>query len=78
MAVYDLEEQEHLDDLKAWWKHYGNAGHGRRRRSRASSIGGVQGWRWWQASQAARRRVLYSAVSKARAQERRGQGARTR
>lgn len=24
MAVYDLEEQEQLDELKAWWKRYGN------------------------------------------------------
>ena len=24
MAVYDLEEQEQLDDLKAWWKQWGN------------------------------------------------------
>jgi predicted negative regulator of RcsB-dependent stress response len=22
--AYDLEEQEKLDELKAWWKHYGN------------------------------------------------------
>jgi predicted negative regulator of RcsB-dependent stress response len=24
MAVYDLEEQEQLDELKAWWKRYGS------------------------------------------------------
>ena len=24
MAVYDLEEQEQLEDLKAWWKRWGN------------------------------------------------------
>jgi predicted negative regulator of RcsB-dependent stress response len=24
MAVYDLEEQEQIDELKAWWKTYGN------------------------------------------------------
>ena len=24
MAYYDLEEQEQLDDLKAWWKENGN------------------------------------------------------
>ena len=24
MAVYDLEEQEQLDDLKAWWTRWGN------------------------------------------------------
>ena len=25
MAVYDLEEQEKLDEIKAWWKQWGNA-----------------------------------------------------
>jgi predicted negative regulator of RcsB-dependent stress response len=25
MAVYDLEEQEQLDALKAWWKRHGRA-----------------------------------------------------
>ena len=25
MAVYDLEEQDQLDDLKAWWQRWGNA-----------------------------------------------------
>lgn len=25
MAVYDLEEQEQIDELKAWWKRYGTA-----------------------------------------------------
>jgi len=25
MAVYDLEEQEKIDDLKAFWKRWGNA-----------------------------------------------------
>ena len=24
MAVYDLEEQEQIDELKTWWKQYGN------------------------------------------------------
>ena len=24
MAVYDLEEQDQLEDLKAWWKQWGN------------------------------------------------------
>ena len=24
MATYDLEEQEQLDELKTWWKMYGN------------------------------------------------------
>ena len=24
MATYDLEEQEQIAELKAWWKQYGN------------------------------------------------------
>jgi len=62
MAVYDLEEQEKLDDLKAWWNQYGGtitvavilA---------CLVIGGVQGWRWWNGSRAADASVLYQAVS---------------
>ena len=48
MAVYDLEEQEQLDDLKAWWQRWGNA-------VTAVAVvacvaaAGVQGWRWYTA-----------------------------
>ena len=46
MAVYDLEEQEQLDDLKAWWARWGNT---------VATVlvvaslaaAAVQGWRWW-------------------------------
>jgi len=62
MAAYDLEEQEKIDDLKAWWDQYGNT---------ISVgvilacvvIGGVQGWRWWAGRRAAEASVLYQAVS---------------
>ena len=62
MAAYDLEEQEKIDDLKAWWNQYGNT---------ISVgiilacvvIGGVQGWRWWAGRRAAEAAVLYQAVS---------------
>jgi len=50
MAVYDLEEQEQLDELKAWWKQYRNlillvavAA--------ALTVGGIQGWRYYQSKQ---------------------------
>jgi len=64
MAVYDLEEQEKLDDLKAWWKQWGNT---------ISVgvilacvvIGGVQAYRWWMGSKSADASVLYGAVSEA-------------
>src|SRR5437588_7272685 len=62
MAAYDLEEQEKIDDLKAWWQQYGNtitvgivlA---------CIVIGSVQGWRWWAGRRAADASVLYQAVS---------------
>jgi len=64
MAVYDLEEQEKLDDLKAWWE----------QNSKYVSAAvvvvalvviGVQGWRWYQRTQAEQASVLYQAVSQA-------------
>jgi predicted negative regulator of RcsB-dependent stress response len=64
MAVYDLEEQDKLEDLKAWWKQWGNTIAGA---VIAVCVGviGVQGWRWWSQEQAERASVLYSAVSAA-------------
>lgn len=62
MAVYDLEEQEKLDDLKAFWRRWGNA-------ISAAVIAlalayiSVQGWRWYQGKQAEEAAVLYSAVA---------------
>jgi predicted negative regulator of RcsB-dependent stress response len=64
MAVYDIEEQEKLDDLKAWWE----------QNSKYVSAAvvvvalvviGVQGWRWYQRTQAEQASVLYQAVSQA-------------
>ena len=64
MAVYDLEEQDKLDDLKSWWKQWGNAATGA---VLAVCLGvlGVQGWRWWSQHQAEQASVLYNAVSAA-------------
>ena len=64
MAVYDLQEQEQIDDLKAWWAQYGkyvSAGV----TALAVVVIGVQGWRWYQATQAQKASVLYQAVSQA-------------
>jgi len=64
MAVYDLEEQEQLEDLKAWWRQWGNTISGV---VIAVCVGviGVQAWRWWSAQQTERASVLYNAVSTA-------------
>jgi predicted negative regulator of RcsB-dependent stress response len=64
MAVYDLEEQDQIDELKAWWARYGGA----------VTVGlvlavlviaGVQGYRWWAAKRTGDASVLYTAVSEA-------------
>jgi predicted negative regulator of RcsB-dependent stress response len=64
MAVYDLEEQEKIDDLKAWWEQnskYVSAAV----IAVALVVIGVQGWRWYQRMQAEQASVLYQAVSQA-------------
>jgi predicted negative regulator of RcsB-dependent stress response len=60
----DLEEQEQLAELKAWWKQYGNlvllaviAA--------ALVVAGWNGWRWYQGHQAAQASALYDTLAKA-------------
>ena len=64
MAAYDLEEQEQLDELKTWWKMYGNLVTGV---VVAASIGviGWQGWNWYQRGQAAQAAAIYSVLEQA-------------
>ena len=64
MAVFDLEEQEQIDDLKAWWAQYGKYVSAAIT-TVAVIIIGVQGWRWYQSNQAEKASVLYQAVSTA-------------
>jgi predicted negative regulator of RcsB-dependent stress response len=64
MGVYDLEEQEQLEDLKAWWKQYGKYV-GAALSVIAVVIIAIQGWRWYQFNQAEQASVLYQAVSQA-------------
>lgn len=61
MAVYDLEEQDKLEDLKSWWKQWGNTISGIVIAACVAVIG-VQGWRWWSQHQAEQAAVLYNAV----------------
>ena len=62
--MYDLEEQEQIEALKAWWKQYGNlviaafvafiAG-----------VGGVQGWQYYQRTQAEQASALFGKLEEA-------------
>ncbi|MBI4192201.1 MAG: tetratricopeptide repeat protein [Betaproteobacteria bacterium] len=58
MAVYDLEEQEQIDEIKAWWQQY--------RKlvllvvvAAAVTVGGIQGWRYYHNKQALEAGELY-------------------
>jgi predicted negative regulator of RcsB-dependent stress response len=44
MATYDLDEQERLDELKAWWKRWGTLV----MLGLAVVIAAAAGWRYWQ------------------------------
>lgn len=64
MSAYDLEEQEQLATLKAWWKENGNLV--------MSAVSAVlivfaawQAWNYYQRNQAAQASALYDAVQKA-------------
>lgn len=62
MAIYDLEEQEKIDALKAWWKENANfvlltvvAC--------LIAIAAVNGWRWYQRTQAGEAAQIFNVVS---------------
>jgi predicted negative regulator of RcsB-dependent stress response len=44
MATYDLDEQERLEELKAWWKRWGTLV----LTVLAVILAAAAGWRWWQ------------------------------
>lgn len=64
MAAYDLEEQEQLATIKAWWNQYGNlvttvvtvA---------AVALAGWQGWNWHQRNQSAQASAIFGALQRA-------------
>lgn len=66
MAVYDLEEQEQIDELKTWWKQYGNLVTAIVV-AVALGVVGWQGWNWWQHSQTAQAAAAYGALQQAAA-----------
>ncbi len=64
MSAYDLEEQEQLAELKAWWKEHGGTvilG----ATLALAAFGAWNGWMWYQRSQAAQAAVLYDTLQKA-------------
>ena len=62
--AYNLEEQEQLDAIKAWWERYGRlvviaiVG-------AIVAIGGVQGWRYYRATQATAAAALFDQLQRA-------------
>jgi len=64
MATYDLEEQEQLAALRAWWKEHGGAiilG----ATLVLAAVGAWNAWTWYQRSQSAQAAVLYDTLQKA-------------
>ena len=64
--AYDLQEQEQLDELKAWWKKYGNL---------ILTVATIMllafaahnGWRWYQRNQAEQAAGVYAELERAMA-----------
>ena len=64
MSTYDLEEQEQLAALRAWWKEHGGAiilG----ATLVLAAVGAWNAWTWYQRSQSAQAAVLYDTLQKA-------------
>ncbi len=59
--AYDLEEQEQLETLKAWWEEYGNLVVGAVV-AVALAVAGVQGWRYYRHQQAVNAATLYAQL----------------
>jgi len=66
MSTYDLEEQEQLAELKAFWKQHGNliliaisAA--------LFAVAAFRGWSWYQSSQAVQASAVYAELQKAAA-----------
>ena len=66
MAAYDLEEQEQISQIKAWWEQYGKYVTALIVGAALLSVG-WQGWKWYQGKQAAEASALYYAVQQAAA-----------
>lgn len=64
MATFDLEEQEQLDNLKAFWAKWGNL-----ITTLATlallAFAGLNAWSWWQRDQGLKASVLYDEIERA-------------
>ena len=60
----DLEEQEQVAELKAWWKQHGNL-IVTAITAAAVAFAGWQGWRWYERNQAAQAGALYDTIVRA-------------
>ena len=67
MAVYDLEEQEQLAELKAWWAQWGRLITSVVVVAAVASVG-WQAWQWYQRKQSAEAAAMYAVVQTAAAQ----------
>jgi predicted negative regulator of RcsB-dependent stress response len=74
MAFYDLEEQEQLSALQAWWRQWG-ALVVTAIALALTVVAGYQGWNWYQRDQATKASALYAAAIK---QVREGQAEQAR
>lgn len=64
MAVYDLEEQEQISQIKAWWEQYGKLVTALALTAALASVS-WQALRWYQNKQASEAGALYYAVQQA-------------
>jgi len=62
--AYDLEEQEQIETLKAWWKRYGNLLTWMLIAALAA-YAGWSGWNYYQRAQAGQAAQLYDGIGKA-------------
>lgn len=64
MAVYDLEEQEQISEIRAWWEQYGKLITSLAVAAALASVG-WQSWSWYNNKQATEAGALYFAVEQA-------------
>lgn len=64
MATYDLEEQEQISELKAWWARYGNMVTAVLLVA-AIGVFAWQAWNWYQRNQSAQASGVFADVQKA-------------